>query len=187
MDLTELPHRLEADPRLDHGRPILERVAGAVPAAARPWLRGEPLGHPAHPMLTDLPIGFWTTASVLDVLGGRRCAGAATAMVGLGVATVLPTAAAGVLDWTQLGRAKQRVGVVHAVANVAATGLYAASLAHRVRGHRGRGILTALAGMGVATLGGLLGGHLAFGQDTPSAAGAGSDADAAQHPLSSVG
>ncbi|MGH9084452.1 MAG: DUF2231 domain-containing protein [Acidimicrobiales bacterium] len=185
--MTELPHRLEADARLDRGRPILERVAGAVPAATRPWLRGEPLGHPAHPMLTDLPIGFWTTASVLDVIGGRRCAGAATAMVGLGVATVLPTAAAGVLDWTELGRGKQRVGVVHAVANLAATGIYAASLAHRLRGRRGRGVLTALAGMGVATLGGLLGGHLAFGQGTDTAADAGSDERAPQHPLSFVG
>jgi hypothetical protein len=121
------------------------------------------------------------------VIGGRRCAGAATAMVGFGVASVLPTAASGVLDWTQLGRAKQRVGVVHAVANLAATGFYAASLAHRLRGQRGRGILTAFAGMGVATFGGLLGGHLAFGEDSGSAADAGSDTGDPQLPLSSVG
>ena len=34
-------------------------------------LSGAPLGHRLHPMLTDIPIGCWTSASVLDVLAWR--------------------------------------------------------------------------------------------------------------------
>lgn len=165
MDITAIPTALARDDRLDAGRSALAALAGAIPEAARPWLRGEWLGHPVHPALTDLPIGFWTAASVLDVVGGRRAAPAATWMVGLGLAFVPPTVAAGLTDWEDLPAAKQRVGVVHAAANLAATGLYGLSFAARRRGQRGRGALFALAGMGVATVGGLLGGHLAFGSD----------------------
>ena len=34
-------------------------------------LRGEWLGHAVHPILTDLVIGSWTSASLLDLVGGR--------------------------------------------------------------------------------------------------------------------
>ena len=34
-------------------------------------LSGTWLGHPLHPLLTDLPIGFWTSAFTLDLVGGR--------------------------------------------------------------------------------------------------------------------
>jgi hypothetical protein len=59
---------------------------------------------------------------------------------------------------------KQRVGVVHAVANATATALYAASFVQRCRGRRARGIATGMVAAGVATVGGYLGGHLAFGK-----------------------
>ncbi len=35
---------------------------------------GSWFGHPLHPLLTDLPIGSWTSAMVLDFVGGRRAA-----------------------------------------------------------------------------------------------------------------
>src|ERR1700750_539789 len=31
-------------------------------------LHGIPLGHPLHPLLTDIPIGAWTFSAVYDVL-----------------------------------------------------------------------------------------------------------------------
>ena len=52
-----------------------------------------------------------------------------------------------------------RVGVVHAAANVAATGLYAASVAVPARARMLR-----LAGLAVVGTGGFLGGHLAYRQ-----------------------
>src|SRR2546423_1908975 len=58
----------------------------------------------------------------------------------------------------------ERVGAVHAVANVTALGLYAASLAARSRGRHGRGVALGLAGIGALTVGGHLGGHLSYAQ-----------------------
>ena len=39
-------------------------------------LRGEWLGHAVHPMLTDVALGTWTSASVLDLFGGPDSAAA---------------------------------------------------------------------------------------------------------------
>jgi len=43
------------------------------------------LGRSLHPVLSDLPLGCWSTATVLDLLGGGRYAGAARQLVGLGL------------------------------------------------------------------------------------------------------
>ena len=153
---------LERTERLDLAVRAFERIASAVPRDKREVLRGDWLGHPLHPALTDLPIGFWTSAWALDLLGGRRCAPAATVLVGLGVVSAVPTAAAGLVDWAEIPREKQRVGVVHAACNLAATAAYTASFVARCRGLRGRGVLWGFVGAGVATIGGYLGGHLVF-------------------------
>jgi uncharacterized membrane protein len=176
MDVTPAASttRIADDRRLDGAVDALSRVADRVLAdpRVRSTLRGEWLGHPLHPMLTDLPVGFWTSAFVLD-LGGRRWASAADAMVGAGLLTVLPTAAAGLADWRTRDRRDRRVGIAHAGANLAATVLYAGSLGHRLRGHRLRGIALGMAGAAAATVGGYLGGHLAFGaaEQEPAADG----------------
>jgi uncharacterized membrane protein len=155
---------LERSSVLDRARPMVDQARALMPTQLRDALSGDWLGHPLHPALTDLPIGFWTSASLLD-LAGRRARRAATVMVGLGVATAAPTAAAGLVDWGSLDPKKQRVAVVHAGANLVATGLYAASFMKRLGGRRGAGVALALAGMAVATAGGYLGGHLAFGDN----------------------
>ena len=65
---------------------------------------------PLHPMLTDLPIGCWTSAFVLDIVGGKKSRPAAQLLVGLGVLSALPTAASGAADWSDTGgRAARRV------------------------------------------------------------------------------
>jgi uncharacterized membrane protein len=133
-------------------------------AAVADALRGTWLGHPLHPMLTDLPIGFWTSATILDLVGGRRSARAARALVGLGVVSALPTALAGSVDWRDLKGAPSRVATVHAAANVAALTLYAWSWSARRR-HRLVGIALGLAGATAATIGGYLGGELVFPSD----------------------
>ena len=52
---------------------LRERVAGIIGSGpVKDALSGTWLGHAVHPMLTDLPIGFWTSAFTLDLLGGRH-------------------------------------------------------------------------------------------------------------------
>jgi uncharacterized membrane protein len=141
-----------------HGR--LEPALG--PTALGEQLRGRSLGHRMHPMLTDLPIGSWTSAWVLDLVGGERAEPAADLLVAIGVATAAPTALAGWADWVVLPPAERRIGVVHAGSNGIATALYAASLVARRTDRRGVGVALGHAGAAVATVGGYLGGHLAF-------------------------
>lgn len=154
---------IEESEALDPAVAGLGRVADAVvrPGAVEDVLTGKVVGHAAHPFLTDLPIGFWTSTSVLDVIGGRTSRKAADRLLALGLLSALPTIATGLAEWRTTGQPEQRVGVVHSAANSVGLALYTASYLARKRGRRARGVVLAMAGMGAATVGGYLGGHLA--------------------------
>jgi nitrite reductase/ring-hydroxylating ferredoxin subunit len=147
-----------------------EAVAGAVRTAIpkgpiKDALSGTWLGHTAHPLFTDLPIGTWTASALLDVLGGRDSRPAAQRLVAIGVLAAAPTAATGLNDWADTTPASdgvRRLGAVHAVANVAALALYGASWTARRHGRHRRGAALGLAGLGALTVGGHLGGHLSY-------------------------
>jgi nitrite reductase/ring-hydroxylating ferredoxin subunit/uncharacterized membrane protein len=158
-----LGEQLDADADLDRFvRPLREVAVRLIPKGRiKDALHGVWLGHPLHPVLTDLPIGFWTGSFVLDLLG-RRGRTAADTLVGLGVVSALPTAAAGLADWSELNEPERRSGLVHAAANITATALYATSLLARWRGRRLSGVMLGMAGAAAATFGGFLGGHLTF-------------------------
>jgi nitrite reductase/ring-hydroxylating ferredoxin subunit/uncharacterized membrane protein len=166
MDLRYQVDRLERLPALDGLARTLSRTWDSVlpHGPARDVLHGTWLGHPLHPALTDLPIGCWTSAWLLDLTGRADTRGAAQTLVGLGVLTALPTIASGAADYVATGEADRpkRVGAVHAVANVTATALYAASWLARRRGRHGTGVALGMVGAVAATAGGYLGGHLAF-------------------------
>jgi uncharacterized membrane protein len=181
--MRDVPVALEEAAGLDKAAGPLGRVASAVlpEGGLRDALQGRWLGHPLHPVLTDVTIGFWTSASVLDLLGRRRARPAASMFVALGVLSAAPTVATGLAEVPKLDAGARRVAVVHATANAVATALYARSWSARRNDHHAGGVLLALAGMGVATVGGLLGGHLAFGTDEEPGADTG-DVDASAHP-----
>lgn len=126
----------------------------------RALLQGDWLGHAIHPLMTDAPIGMWLSASVLDLVGGKDARPAAQTLVTGGLVTSLPTALAGWAEWHRTGTREKRVGVVHALANVTAVGLYGASLAARKQGNHRRGAVLAMAGAAATGVGGYLGGHL---------------------------
>src|SRR5205823_5296568 len=55
------------------GTALGKAVDGAVkPGTLKDLLAGTWLGHPLHPVLTDLPIGFWSSSFALDVFGGKE-------------------------------------------------------------------------------------------------------------------
>jgi uncharacterized membrane protein len=120
-----------------------------------------------HPLLTDLPIGFWTSAGVLDLVGGRRSRTAARRLIGLGLLCVPATAASGLVDYRDMpDRPTQRVGALHAVGNSVAALLYYASWRRRRRGHHLEGVALGFAGGAVASFAGYLGGHMSFARAT---------------------
>ena len=88
--------------------PWLDRLGDTVngwlqPLLARPeadrvkdLLHGRWLGHALHPALPDLPIGFWTSAFVLDLVGARtsaRLLNAFGCVSALGTAEAIPALA----------------------------------------------------------------------------------------------
>jgi nitrite reductase/ring-hydroxylating ferredoxin subunit/uncharacterized membrane protein len=164
VDPRNWGERLESAEGLDRvTRPVHRGASAALRRGPlKDALHGVWLGHPLHPLLTDLPIGFWTSAFVLDLFGGRGARRSAQHLVGAGVATALPTAAAGLADWTELDPPERRSGAVHAAANLLATALYALSWVARRRGRLVGGLAFAAAGATAATVGGFLGGHLSF-------------------------
>lgn len=164
MDLRNLPERLEEAESLDAVAERVQKLSSALlpRGPLKDVLHGVWLGHPLHPMLTDLPIGFWTGAFVLDFFGGEHGERSADTMVGLGVLAALPTAVAGSADWSELDTEAKRSGIVHAMANGAATVMYAASWLARRRGRRGLGLALSVVGATAATVGGHLGGHLTY-------------------------
>jgi nitrite reductase/ring-hydroxylating ferredoxin subunit/uncharacterized membrane protein len=154
---------VEVDERLDRVAGLVaDRVAESRPPALVGPLSGTPLGHPLHPPLTDLPIGFWTSAWVLDLVGGRRRQAAAQTLVGLGVLSAVPTVLTGLSDWSDTVGGTRRVGLVHAGINTVATLAYAASWWARRRGRHGRGVALGIVGATAATLGAYFGGHLVY-------------------------
>jgi nitrite reductase/ring-hydroxylating ferredoxin subunit/uncharacterized membrane protein len=160
--LSRLVDQIGAASKLDAvAGPLSERVAEVLGhQPLKDILSGTWLGHPLHPLLTDLPIGFWTSAFTLDLLGGRRSRRAATQLVAWGVLTAIPTAVTGASDWSDTVAAERRIGLVHAAANTTALICYGASWVQRVRGRHWRGVALGLAGATAATVGGYLGGHL---------------------------
>jgi hypothetical protein len=139
--------------------PAIRAVFGTGTRAA--VLRGDWLGHAVHPLLTDLVIGTWTSATVLDLFGGTESSLPAQRLIGTGLLAAGPTAWTGWAEWSAAGDRDKRVGLVHAVTNGVAIGIYAASWIARQRGRHGSGARLALAGAAVQGVGAYLGGHLA--------------------------
>ncbi len=162
--LEQLTDRIAHTEWLDNvARPLSAKVSEVVsPGPVKDLLSGTWLGHPLHPMLTDLPIGFWTSAMAVDFLGGRRGHKAADRLVALGVLSAVPTAAAGLADWSDTIGDERRLGVAHATGNVVAVGLYGWSWVARKRGKRFKGVTLGVLGAAAATAGAYLGGHLAW-------------------------
>jgi nitrite reductase/ring-hydroxylating ferredoxin subunit/uncharacterized membrane protein len=156
--------RIERDERLDPlAQSLTKAVQKLVPEGpVRDLLHGVPLGHPTHPFLVQIPLGAWTSAAVLDALPFGWFP--ATALIGVGTASAVPAAITGSVDWSTGHPEQQRVGIVHWAANATAIVLYTASLGARLTGHKKVGKRLALAGFAAVSVGGYLGGHIAYRQ-----------------------
>jgi len=138
----------------------------------RSALHGDWLHQPLHAVLTDIPVGAWTAAVAFDAiaaLGSNRAMdNAADACVGLGLVGAVGAAVTGLNDWAEVKRdAPRRIGAVHGILNVIATGAFIGSLAvRRLGGTRSqtRSRARALAALGflIASASAHLGGNLVY-------------------------
>jgi hypothetical protein len=88
--------------------------------ARRSPLHTDALGHSVHPMLTDVTLGCWLGASILDLAGGSGARHSASLLVGVGLIASGPTAVAGAGDWAEMSGTERRIGAVHALGTDAA-------------------------------------------------------------------
>lgn len=126
--------------------PVAERLAVAQDRLYGPLLdwaadsrvfHTDLLGHSPHPTLTDVTVGCWLSASVVDATGGAA-------------------------DWARMTGAPRRIGAVHALGTDLAIYLFVGSLAARLRGRDTAGARLAAAGNLVMVAAGFLGAHLAL-------------------------
>jgi uncharacterized membrane protein len=153
--------------KLEHLLALTFNLLGSSSKPAQDVLHGRWLGHPLHSVLTDLPVGAWTTALVLDgvdtVTGApHRFGDAAQSAVGLGIIGGIGAALAGVTDWQYTHDNARRTGLVHGTMNAAALMFYVSSWRDRRRGRRGRALLCSTLGYGVVLASTYLGGTLVY-------------------------
>jgi uncharacterized membrane protein len=165
--LNAVAGRVESMAALDGaGQTVGRAVRALVPdGAPKDVLSGAWLGHALHPILTDVPIGTWTSSVLLDWTGGERSRPAADRLILAGLLAAGATAATGWSDWAdaeELDPAIRRSGLVHATANAMAVTLMIGSYLSRRRGARRKGKLLSLAGSAALGAGGWLGGHLTY-------------------------
>jgi len=166
---SELADRLaELEPLDGVAEPLAKQVRNLLPGGAvKDILSGTFLGHALHPLLQLAPLGTWTSAVILDLIGGDDGESSADLLIGTGLLATVPTVVTGWSDYADTTVASDRVrriGILHAAANVTGATLFGASLLARGRGARGRGKLLAMAGMGAVSAGGWLGGHLSYAE-----------------------
>lgn len=151
-----------------------EKALGALAAATvnrvgrlvQNFLHGSWLGHPLHAAITDVPVGAWSTAAVLDAIemvsGSQAYSPGADAAVGIGLIGAVGAATSGLCDWSKTDRPARRVGVVHALFNVGAAVCYTTSWLQRRGGNRQGGIASGMTGFVLVLAGTYLGGHLTY-------------------------
>lgn len=126
------------------------------------FLNGVWLGHPLHPMLTDVPVGAWTSTLVLDVAAslsdndGLESAADLTLLTGLLAA--YSSAATGLTDWMDTYGEERQVGLLHGLTMLTATTAYTLSLLARLSGARSTGVTLSNLGYLLLSGGAYLGG-----------------------------
>jgi nitrite reductase/ring-hydroxylating ferredoxin subunit/uncharacterized membrane protein len=174
---TNMP--VEVIKKQDWLEPIADRLQAAVAAALQSGgpigpnvakaLHGTWLGHPLHAVLTDVPIGSWTAAAVLDALeartGSRAIGRGADTAIRVGLVGAAAAAVTGLADWSKIGGGQpRRVGLTHALLNTTATACYVVSLYLRRNHSRSAGRRFALLGFIVSSVAAYLGGHLVYNE-----------------------
>lgn len=163
VDLSKPLDRVEKVTALDTIAGVGQRVVRRlVPKGrVRDALHGVWLGHPLHPVLAQMPVGAFLSAAVLDALGSVR---PARTLQAVGVVSAVPTAVAGLTDWSEQRPGSLRVGVLHAAGNVAGLSCYAGALALGSGRHQTMSRALSYCGLSLIGLSGAIGGHLAYRQ-----------------------
>ena len=143
------------------------KLLGKPGRALKTLVHGTWLGHPLHPVITDIPLGAWTLAVLFDIIylvkGAHGWVSAADVTIFVGLLAALGAAVTGYTDWNETFGRERRVGVAHGLLNTVVILVYLVSLIIRVSGgSRGLAIVLALVGYVLVLAAAFLGGELVF-------------------------
>jgi nitrite reductase/ring-hydroxylating ferredoxin subunit/uncharacterized membrane protein len=173
MEQTTFLTTIADQPALDEiAEPLSRAVRGAYERVgeagvqAKNAMHGVWLGHPLHPVFTDIPIGAWTTALAIDACGNgdRGMRRAATLALGVGLLGAAASAITGLTDWSETSGRSRREGLLHGLLNIAATAFTAVAYLQRLNSSRASGRACAWTGYTIALGSAYLGGDLVYGQ-----------------------
>ena len=167
VETVGLDHEITARlPWLDDVAKTMEQVFAPLlgqeaPRGPRDLLYGTWLGHPLHAAVVTVPVGSWSAMMIFDLMGEDR---AADLSLGLGLVGAVGSAITGAAQWQDATNEEEprRLGALHALLNVAATGLMAGSWVLRKQKRRTGGRLLSTAGLGINLASAWLGGELAY-------------------------
>jgi len=143
------------------------RVLGRPGKWGQDFVNGSWLGHPAHPVVTDVVVGGATVVVVFDLaamlFGVTDLDTAALVTVAVTALSALSAVVTGLTDFKDTARGDERnVAILHGVVNIVATVAYLASFSVRLGGAVDAGRWLSLAGAVILAGGAYVGGHLVF-------------------------
>ncbi|GHO84747.1 DUF2231 domain-containing protein [Dictyobacter formicarum] len=155
---------------------ILQKMLGTQrqsPRRIKSFLNGTWLGHPLHPVLTDVPIAAWALTAVFDIIwlishATWAASGAFVTLI-VGLLAALAAAVTGLTDWSDTYGTERRIGLNHALFNVLALLLYLLSFVLRLLAGPGDTIAATILGLlGLVSVfyAGYLGGEMVFSKGT---------------------
>jgi nitrite reductase/ring-hydroxylating ferredoxin subunit/uncharacterized membrane protein len=157
---------------------LIQVVIGSYrkpPRRLRSLLNGTWLGHPLHPVITDIPITAWMLTALFDIIWlispahNTWAAYGALVTVIVGLLGALGAIVTGFTDWSDTYGSERRVGLNHSIFNVSATIFYLVSFLLRLLAGPGDGVAAAILGfVGLACVlyAGYLGGEMVFTKGT---------------------
>lgn len=128
-------------------------------------------GHPVHPMLIVFPLGLLATSLIFDIVylgtGEPKWTTIAEYMIGAGILGGLLAAVFGLADWLAIprGTRAKSIGLRHGLLNVMAVLLFVASWLLRLPSPATpptAAIVLSFVAVGIALVGGWLGGELVY-------------------------
>lgn len=143
------------------------KAMGAPGTALKTFNHGTWLGHPLHPVLTDIPLGLWTITVIFDIIylvsGSFIWFYAAELTIFVAILAALATAMTGFTDWNETYGRERRVGVAHGLINTVVVLIYIVSLLIRYTGGTRVGaIILAFIGYALVLSAAYLGGELVY-------------------------
>jgi nitrite reductase/ring-hydroxylating ferredoxin subunit/uncharacterized membrane protein len=154
------------------GTGAIFKVLGPVGRLLKDVLHGtKPLGHPLHPAVTDIPLGAWALAVVMDIayLMHRLQPQAADVAIFVGLVGALGAALTGYTDFHETFGHERRAALLHGLTMTVTFVIYIVSFSMRFWGGDGAhtpAIILSFVGFALVATGGYFGGHLVFGVGT---------------------